>query len=133
MVKMTGSYLGGLRCETEHGPSRARLATDAPADNQGKGEAFSPTDLLATSVATCTTMGIVAAREGIDLGGSRYQVTKEMVADPKRRVARLGLRFEMAPGIAPDHHAQLIEAAETCPARISLHPAIEITLDWSWR
>lgn len=135
MVKMTGSYQGGLRCETEHGPSHARLATDAPTDNQGKGEAFSPTDLLATSVATCmmTSMGIAAARDGVDLSGSRYQVIKEMVADPKRRVARLALSFEMAPGVAPEARARLIEAAETCPARISLRPDIAIDLAWTWR
>jgi len=83
MVKITGEYQGDLHCTATHGPSGRTLETDAPVDNQGRGETFSPTDLAATALATCmlTIMGMAARRLGLDLKGARFEVTKEMSAD----------------------------------------------------
>src|SRR5262249_43252270 len=91
MVEITASYEGQLRCRATHGPSKNELITDAPADNMGKGEAFSPTDLVATALATCiaTTMGIVAKRKGLELPPCRVRVEKHMSADAPRRIVRL--------------------------------------------
>ncbi|HEY9247748.1 MAG TPA: OsmC family protein, partial [Rariglobus sp.] len=82
MVKISGEYQGDLHCVATHEPSGASLMTDAPKDNQGRGEAFSPTDLVATALATCiaTTMALVARKHGVELKGLRYEVTKEMSA-----------------------------------------------------
>jgi uncharacterized OsmC-like protein len=83
MVTITGEYQGDLHCSAAHGPSGKVLETDAPRDNQGRGEAFSPTDLVATGFATCiaTTMAIAARKHGVEIGGIRYEVTKEMSSD----------------------------------------------------
>ena len=91
MVQINVTYQGGLRCQAVHGPSGTTLVTDAPVDNHGKGESFSPTDLVATALGACipTVMGIVAEREKIDLTGMRVTVQKEMSAEPPRRIARL--------------------------------------------
>jgi putative redox protein len=93
MVTITGEYQGDLHCTARHEPSGNTLGTDAPRDNQGRGEAFSPTDLVATAFATCaaTTMAIAARKHGVELDGFRYRVTKEMSADAPRRIARLVL------------------------------------------
>jgi putative redox protein len=124
MVSMDIVYEGGLRCRATHGPSGTVIATDAPKDNHGRGEAFSPTDLVATAAATCMTtiMGIVAARSGVRLEGLRVQVDKEMTAQPPRRIARLVLVFTMPPGIPATERAKLEQAAHTCPVALSLHP-----------
>lgn len=134
MVKITGEYQGDLHCLAIHEPSGNRLATDAPKDNQGRGEAFSPTDLLATSLATCiaTTMAIVARRQGIDLKGLRFEVTKEMSADAPRRVARLATQLWL-PLKRTDEVAQLLEhAAHGCPVHHSLHPQVEKPITFHW-
>ena len=91
MVEISGEYLGELRCRAVHGPSGGTLVTDAPADNAGLARSFSPTDLMAASVGTCvvTILGIAAERRAVDIGGCRFRVKKEMVADPDRRIARL--------------------------------------------
>ena len=91
MVTIHGEYSGDLHCVATHEPSGTVLNTDAPKDNQGRGEAFSPTDLVATAYVTCiaTTMAIVARRHGVELNGLRYTVTKEMSAELPRRIARL--------------------------------------------
>src|SRR3954451_21240709 len=93
MVEIKTVYEGQLHCTATHGPSGAVLATDAPKDNMGKGESFSPTDLVATALATCvlTTMGIVAQRNGWDMTGSTARITKEMVTTPLRRIGRLAM------------------------------------------
>src|SRR5439155_3851445 len=95
MVQIRVRYEGDLHCVAVHGPSGAEVATDAPADNQGRGEAFSPTDLVATALGTCvlTTMGIVARRHGWSLAGATATVEKVMVADPERRIGRLEVRI----------------------------------------
>src|SRR5438093_7379337 len=91
MVKSTIEYRGGLHCVAKHGPSGATLETDAPVDNQGRGESFSPTDLVATALGACmaTIMGIYAQRKNINLEGMRIEVSKEMSQDAPLRIARL--------------------------------------------
>ncbi|NIP97177.1 MAG: OsmC family protein, partial [Akkermansiaceae bacterium] len=91
MVEIEINYEGQLRCGAEHGPSKDTLKTDAPVDNHGRGEAFSPTDLVATALGSCmlTIMGIVAQRDGIPLEGSRARVVKHMSTDTPRRIAKL--------------------------------------------
>src|SRR5437879_2379646 len=91
MVNVDIKYTGDLHCDATHGPSKSKIATDAPADNKGKGEAFSPTDLVATALGTCisTTMGIKAEELGVDLRGMRVSVKKEMSKNAPRRIAGL--------------------------------------------
>ena len=91
MVTITVNYEGNLRCKATHGPSGTTLITDAPTDNHGKGESFSPTDLVATALPACvlTIMGIAAQKHGLNLEGMSAVTTKEMSAAPPRRIARL--------------------------------------------
>ena len=95
MVKSTGIYLGELNCELTHGPSGQVISTDAPVDNQGRGQAFSPTDLVGAALGTCmaTTMAIVARRKGVELDGTTVEVGKEMSGDAPRRISRLTVRI----------------------------------------
>jgi putative redox protein len=134
MVEIEVAYPGDLHTTCRHGPSGRRLETDAPADNQGRGESFSPTDLLATALGTCmlTTMGIVARREGWTLDGARARIEKHMVADPLRRVGRVVLCFEMPAGIDPAARAKLEHSARTCPVKQSMHPDVETDLRFEW-
>jgi uncharacterized OsmC-like protein len=122
MVKIAIDYAGGLRCNAVHGPSGARLETDAPVDNHGRGESFSPTDLVATALGTCmaTVMGIYAERKGIDLRGMKIEVTKEMTQSPPRRIAGLA------------HDPALENAAKTCPVHQSLHLDIAKPVVFHW-
>ena len=133
-VHISTEYLGDLRCRTTHGPSANSFFTDAPVDNQGKGESFSPTDLVATALGTCvaTTMGIFAARHAIDLRGMTVLVTKEMTSVPIRRIARL--MTEVRGPLAPTHpHRETLErAALTCPVHQSLHPEVEKPVTFIW-
>jgi putative redox protein len=133
-VKISCEYLGDLRTRATHGPSGSVLLTDAPVDNQGKGEAFSPSDLAATAVGTCilTILGIQAKSLAADFRGARVEVEKHMTTVPPRRIARLDIRITMPVGIPEDIRARLIRAAEACPVKQSLHPDIEIALEWSW-
>lgn len=127
MVNMTLEYEGNLRCRLEHGPSGSVISTDAPVDNQGKGEAFSPTDLVASALASCmmTIMGILAGRRGVRLEGSRAEIVKEMVSAPERRIGKISIAFYMAAGIDPAVRPALERAAHTCPVHRSLHPDVE--------
>ena len=134
MVTITGEYQGDLHCIAVHGPSGQVLNTDAPKDNQGRGAAFSPTDLLATSLATCiaTTMAIVARRHGLELRGLKYEITKEMSVDAPRRVVRLATQIWMP---IPKSHdlAQLLEdTARGCPVHQSLHPSVDRLVVFHW-
>jgi putative redox protein len=133
MVGIEVVYEGGLRTRAVHGPSGAELRTDAPADNGGKGEDFSPTDLVATALATCmlTIMGKVAERHGIPLAGARALVEKQMVSEPARRIGRLAVRFTLPDGIDEGQRKLLERAALTCPVHKSLHPDIEIPIEWA--
>jgi putative redox protein len=133
-VKISCEYLGDLRVRATHGPSGNVLLTDAPVDNHGKGEAFSPSDLAATAVASCilTILGIQAKSLGADFRGARVEVDKHMTTTPPRRIARLDVRIAMPAGVAEDVRPRLMRAAEACPVKQSLHPDIEIGLEWTW-
>lgn len=134
MVQIDIDYLGELRCTAAHGPSQRELITDAPVDNHGKGESFSPTDLVATALGTCmlTIMGIFAERHGIDLRGTKVSVTKEMIADPLRRISRLASEIRLTlPSTHPQREA-LERAALTCPVHRSLHPDVEKPVRFVW-
>jgi putative redox protein len=131
MVEILIEYEGDLHCKALHGPSRNQLQTDAPVDNQGKGESFSPTDLLATALGTCmlTTMGIYARRHNIDLKGTTVRVEKHMIDNP-RRIGKLVVDFNM-PSKFNDKERQALEnAALTCPVHKSLDPKIEIPIQF---
>jgi putative redox protein len=134
MVRITSSYEGGLRCRAVHGPSGTTLVTDAPVDNHGKGESFSPTDLVATALGACmmTVMGIVAERHGIDLAGMRAETVKEMTTTPPRRIAALRTTVTI-PLPATHPQRQLLEqAAHACPVHKSLHPEIDAAIEFVW-
>jgi uncharacterized OsmC-like protein len=135
MVEMTLVYEGGLHSRTLHGPSGAAIETDAPVDNQGKGEAFSPTDLLAASLASCmlTTMAIVGEREGWPLGGARARIEKHMELEPLRRVGRIVVELSMPEGTPPEARERLEEAARGCPVAASIHPDTKVELEMEWR
>lgn len=134
MVEINAVYEGTLRCSAVHGPSGSTIETDAPVDNHGRGERFSPTDLLATALGTCmmTIMGIFADRHEIDLTGTKVQVHKEMTPEPPRRIARLPVIIEVP--LAADHpkRTALEKAALTCPVHLSLHPEIEKPVTFNW-
>ena len=136
MVQIELTYPGDLRCEAVHGPSGTALHTDAPVDNHGKGESFSPTDLLATSLGACmmTIMGIAARKHDWDLAGTRASVVKHMVNEPVRRVAKLEVVVRVPDGARFDERARatLEAAAKTCPVWESLHPEIEKPLTFEW-
>jgi putative redox protein len=132
MVQIDVTYRGGLRCEAVHGPSGQRLVTDAPVDNHGKGESFSPTDLVATAFGTClfTIMGIVAEREKLDLTGMRVTVSKEMSAEPPRRIARLTARIVMPCRLEEKQKVKLENAARTCPVHQTLQGNVEMPIEF---
>lgn len=134
MVKIESVYQGGLHCELIHGPSGSRFETDAPVDNQGKGERFSPTDLMGAALGSCilTTMGIVAAREGIHLEGARVEVLKEMITTSPRRVGKLLTTVTMPKGVPSEQRARLEGAAHRCPVHQSLHPEIEAPITFHY-
>ena len=132
MVQIDVTYQGGLRCQAVHGPSGQKLVTDAPVDNHGKGESFSPTDLVATALGTCipTIMGIVAEREKIDLTNLRITIQKEMSADPPRRIARLITRIVMPKGLTEPQKAKLEKAAHTCPVHQTLQGKVDLPIEF---
>lgn len=125
-VEITGRYLGHLNVEAHHGPSGARLETAAPVDNQGDGSSFSPTDLVATAMATCmlTVMGIKARDRGLDLSGCSFRIEKHMRSDP-RRIDRLPITIQMPAGLSAEERTVLERTALTCPVHRSLLEAID--------
>lgn len=133
MVSISIEYTGDLHCNATHGPSGTILATDAPLDNQGKGESFSPTDLVATALGTCiaTTMAIVAERHGVELKGMTVQVSKEM-ADAPRRIGRLTTEVHVP--LPADHpQRELLEkTALGCPVHRSLAAEMERPTQFFW-
>jgi putative redox protein len=133
-VKISTEYLGDLRTRAIHGPSKVQLFTDAPVDNHGKGESFSPTDLVATATAACvmTILGIQAKGLGRDFRGMAIEVVKHMTVQPPRRIARLELHISMPAGIPEELRPRLMRAAEACPVKQSLHPEVEVAMDWHW-
>ncbi len=133
-VQIDVIYQGGLRCAATHVPSGTTIFTDAPVDNHGKGESFSPTDLVATALATCvlTTMAIFAERHEIELRGSTVSVTKEMISTPVRRIARLKATIHIPLPTTHPHREALERAALTCPVHQSLHPDVEKPMEFVW-
>jgi uncharacterized OsmC-like protein len=111
-----------------------RLITDAPVDNHGKGESFSPTDLMATAYGACMTtiMGIVAKRDGIQLAGLRLAIEKHMTAAPPRRIAKLVLRFSMPAGLTPADRIKLEAAARACPVALSTSAEVQIEVSFGY-
>jgi len=128
-------YKGALRTEAKHLQSNTVIETDAPTDNQGKGERFSPTDLLATSLGTCmiTTMGIKARNMNVDLNDTKISIKKIMKSDP-RRVGKIEIIFDFPSSFqADDKQKQILEnTAYTCPVAISIHPEIEVETIFNW-
>ena len=128
-------YLGELRTEAKHVRSGKKLITDAPPDNQGKGESFSPSDLLATALGSCmlTIMGIAGRTHNINIEGTKIKITKVMASNP-RRVKEVHIVFDM-PKIAYDEKQKnILElAAKTCPVALSIHPDIKQELTFNYQ
>lgn len=129
-------YTGDLRTEATHLQSGTLILTDAPTDNHGKGEKFSPTDLTATSLGTCiiTTMGIRLRAEGLDFTGTELSVTKTMTAQPPRRIARVEVELQMRTNVqlTDEQRRKCEEIAHTCPVALSLHPEVEQVVTFRW-
>jgi putative redox protein len=136
------NYVGDLRTDCTHLQSGTHINTDAPTDNQGRGEAFSPTDLVANALGTCilTTMAIFARRDGLELNGSEMDVTKVMSSEPPRRIAKIVIDLTLKASqnglpVMPDEavRARLEKIAHTCPVAISLHPDViqDVTIRWN--
>ncbi len=135
MIEISLRYTGDLHCEAVHGPSGATVETDAPTDNHGLGEAFSPTDLCATSLGSCmmTILAIVAGQHDLDVKGTTLRVRKHMTSAPPRRIARIEVDFDLPIDPTADQRTALEEAARTCPVALSLHPDIEKLTTFTWR
>jgi putative redox protein len=132
MVKSTAIYQGDLHCEATHGPSQKVIETDAPTDNKGRGEAFSPTDLVGAALSTCilTTMAIVAERDGVEFKNARAEVEKTMVDTPKRRIGKLALKITLPNSIPAEYRKKIEHIAHACPVHRSLHPDLEIPVEF---
>lgn len=135
MAQMNVTYLGDLRTEATHLDSGSTLLTDAPKDNQGKGEKFSPTDLLCTSLASCklTIMGIKARALGVNIDGVKVDIQKIMTQSPPRRVAEIVLTFHwngVDQAITKEQMDSLKRSAEMCPVALSLSPEVKKTVHW---
>lgn len=128
-VEMTAVYSGEKHCELHHGPSGSLLETDAPRDNQGRGERFSPTDLVGAALASCalTTMAIMAERDQIDLRGAKAKVTKVMQPSP-RRIGSLPIEITMPAGLKTEDRERLEAAARGCPVARSLSSETDIKM-----
>ena len=127
-------YLGDLRTENEHIRSGQKLITDAPVDNQGKGEAFSPTDLVATALSDCmmTIIGIKARDKGLDLKGTTIETTKNMSSEP-RRIGEIVVEFTFPKNDFSEKDKAILEAVtKTCPVALSLHPDVKQTVKFNW-
>lgn len=128
MYQMTAEYIGGLRTAGKHIKSGNTVVTDAPVDNNGRGEAYSPTDLVCTALCSCmmTVMGIVAARENIVFEGITATIEKVMTAEPPRKIAEIHIVFTLPdPKQLSQKQAEILKrAAHTCPVALSLHPDI---------
>ena len=133
MATIKNEYLGGLRTEGTHVASGNQVITDAPIDNMGKGEAFSPTDLMSFSLSACmmTIMGQVADRENIDLKGLTTDITKVMSAAP-RRIAEIHVSFSWPNlDLSKKQETMLVNAAKTCPVALSIHPDIKLEVSFN--
>jgi putative redox protein len=132
MTTIKSSYKGDLRTSAMHVASCNTIITDAPVDNNGKGEAFSPTDLVCAALGSCmmTIMGIVANRSGINIEGMEIETIKKMAAEP-RRISEIVLNFKMPANSFTNKEKAILEnAARTCPVALSLHPDIKQTVSF---
>ncbi|MFN2508437.1 MAG: OsmC family protein [Chthoniobacterales bacterium] len=134
MVEVSIRYTGDLHCAATHGPSQREIGTDAPLDNKGKGESFSPTDLVATALGTCmlTTVGIAAEEHGVDVRGMTVKVSKEMSKDAPRRIVALPSEVHIPLPPGTPQRALLERAALNCPVHKSLPPEIERPTSFFW-
>ncbi len=128
MVKSEVEYLGDLHCRLTHGPSGQQFMTDAPTDNQGKGDYFSPTDLCVASLASCVTtiMGIIAKSRGIEIEGLKVVAFKEMMNKPYRRIKKIIVDFDFPKELTEKEFRLVAAAVDKCPVTKSLNPEIEI-------
>lgn len=131
----TARYAGHLRTEATHTASGNVIQTDAPVDNHGRGEAFSPTDLVSTALGSCmmTVIGIVAERHSWDLVGSTFVVLKHMSAEAPRRIAQIDVTFTLPATLAPQERTLLERAAHTCPVGLSLHPEVRQNIIFEYK
>ena len=127
-------YLGGLRTEATHLQSKSVITTDAPVDNHGRGEAFSPTYLLAVALGTCmlTTIAIKTRNDGINIEGAKCSVTKIMSSAPPRKVAEIQIKLKFPQQYSEPQQKLLEDIAMTCPVYLSLHPDMVKTVDFGW-
>lgn len=135
MATIKTTYLGDLRTKATHIQSGTEILTDAPVDNQGKSEAFSPTDLVAASLGSCmmTIMGIVANRENLDLRGMSMDITKIMTSTPPRAIAKIEIKFDFhSIKLDENQRIKLKNAALTCPVSLSLDGDIIQDIDFGW-
>jgi putative redox protein len=134
MVKSKAVYEGELHCTAAHEPSGSKVETDAPKDNQGRGERFSPTDLVGAALTTCilTTMDMVARRDGHSIQGATATVEKEMVADPLRRIGALRVQITLPASLSPEMRKKLEHTAQTCPVHRSLHPEMQKPMEFRY-
>lgn len=134
MVSIDIEYQGDLHCQAVHGPSSTVLSTDAPKDNHGRGESFSPTDLVATALGTCmlTTMGIMARTLNVDIAGAKATVEKEMASAPFRMIRQLTLRIHIPLTVSEENRTKLERAALTCPVAKTLNPDVQIPTTFTW-
>ncbi|GAA3981273.1 OsmC family protein [Hymenobacter antarcticus] len=135
MSTATVRYAGHLRTEATHVASGTIIQTDAPVDNHGRGEAFSPTDLVSTALGSCmmTVMGIVAERHQWDLVGSSFAVVKHMSPEAPRRIAQIDVTFTLPASLAPNERTLLERAAHTCPVGLSLHPDVRQNIVFEYK
>lgn len=134
MSTISSVYSGNLRTQAKHNASGNTIITDAPVDNNGRGEAFSPTDLVCAALGSCmmTLMGIVSERHGLNLEGTKMEITKIMAADP-RRIAEIVIDFQIPGNSFSEKERSILEhAARTCPVTLSLHPDLKQTITFNY-
>jgi putative redox protein len=134
MVYIKVIYDGDLHCTLTHGPSGTTIKTDAPTDNMGKGEFFSPTDLVAAALGSCivTIMGIYAKKNHISLIGLKAEVSKEMMSVPVRKISRLEAKISMPKGLTPSQRQALEKVALTCPVHKSLSSEVAAPISFHY-
>ena len=130
-VGIRGRYIGKKKCELTHEPSGSVLVTEAPKDNGGEGQSFSPTDLVAAAYGSCvvTTIAIVAERSGLDIAGTYWRIEKHMAQEP-RRIGSLPLVVHLPARLSSDDRGKLERAGRACPVHKSLHPDMQAELSF---
>lgn len=126
--------LTGLDGQAEHGPSKTKIHTTPPADNGGRGDAFSPTDLVGAALVSCalTTCALISARENLSWGPDASGAVEKHMTPPPRRIAKLVAVLRMPKGVKPEHRARLEEIARGCPVARSLHPDVQVPMTFVW-